>query len=116
MQKQINSLLTVVVLTVGAYAQTSRGTVSGTITDPTGALVAGATIALTHTETGVRRVATTNEAGIYRFDAVDLGDYEIKVTQPGFHGFLATTLGVEEIALRFWTSGSNWAARQPRSR
>jgi hypothetical protein len=43
----------------------------------------------------VRRAAATNEAGIYRFDAVDLGAYELKVTHPGFQAFVATQLGVE---------------------
>jgi hypothetical protein len=57
--------------------------------------VARATIALTHIGTSVRRTATTNEAGIYRFDAVDLGTYELKVTQPGFNAFVATGLGLE---------------------
>jgi hypothetical protein len=78
-----------------ALAQTSRGTVSGTVTDPSGAVVMGAAINLTSTETGVQRSATSNEAGIYRFDAVDLGRYEIKVTQQGFRPFLATGFGVE---------------------
>ena len=44
-----------------------------------GAVVAGASVVLTHTETGVRRSGSSNEAGIYRFDAVDLGVYEIEV-------------------------------------
>src|SRR5262245_59272804 len=64
--------------------QTSRGTVSGTITDTSGAVIAGATLVLTHIEMGVRRSASANEAGLYRFDAVDLGTYELKVVHPGF--------------------------------
>ncbi len=89
--------LAVCLLVVGGagIAQTSRGTVSGTILDPSGAVVAGATLALTHTEAGVRRTAISNGAGIYRFDSVDLGRYEIKVTQQGFRPFLATAFGVE---------------------
>jgi hypothetical protein len=43
----------------------------------------------------VRRTTTTNDAGIYRLDAVDLGAYELKVSQPGFHVFVATEFGVE---------------------
>src|SRR5260370_32463794 len=77
MQKWIWPLAAAVVLAVAAQAQTSRGTVSGTVTDPSGAVVARASVSLTHTETGVRRSATRNEAGIYRFDTVDLGPYEI---------------------------------------
>jgi hypothetical protein len=65
------------------------------ITDPSGAAVAHATISLTHTDTGLRRATTTNEAGTYRFDAVDLGIHDLNVTHPGFHAFVATGLSVE---------------------
>lgn len=95
MHSRIWSLAAAVVLAAATQAQTSRGTVSGTILDPSGTVVAGATVALTHTDTGVRRTATSNEAGIYRFDAADLGRYEIKITQQGFRPFLATAFGVE---------------------
>ena len=88
-------LATGLLLAVTVQGQTSRGTVSGTVTDPSGALVAGATVALKHATTGVRRSVTSNEAGIYRFDAVDLGVYEFKVTHPGFQAFLASGFGVE---------------------
>jgi carboxypeptidase family protein len=57
--------------------------------------VAHAAISLTHIETGLRRSAMSNEAGIYRFDAVDLGTHELRVTHPGFNAFIATGLGVE---------------------
>src|SRR3954454_11904106 len=93
--KVISLLTAILTLAVAAHAQTSRGTVSGTVTDPSGAVVTRARVALTHTQKGVRLTATTNEAGIYRFDALDLGSYELKVTHPGFNAFLATELGVE---------------------
>jgi protocatechuate 3,4-dioxygenase beta subunit len=93
--KVIRLLTAILTLAVAAQAQTSRGTVSGTVTDPSGAVVTRARVALTHTQTGLRLTATTNEAGIYRFDALDLGRYELKVAHPGFNSFLATELGVE---------------------
>src|SRR5437016_14407726 len=92
--KIMSPVTAILTLAVVAHAQTSRGTVSGTVTDPSGAFVARASVALTHTETGVRRSATTNEAGIYRFDAVDLGTFELRVAHLGFNAFLATDLGV----------------------
>ena len=87
-------LVAVLTLAIAGEAQTSRGTVSGTVTDPSGAVIAGASVLLTHTETGVRRSTNTNEVGIYRFDAVDPGVYELMVTEPGFRPFVATGLGV----------------------
>src|SRR5579872_4311399 len=95
MGRRVWRLAAAFILAVAALAQTSRGTVSGAVTDPSGSVVPGARVALTHTETGVRRTAVTNEAGIYRFDAVDLGTYELRVSHSGFNAFVATSLGVE---------------------
>ena len=67
-----------------ANAQTSRGTVSGTVTDTNNAVVAGATITLTNTQTTVTRTTTTNNEGFYRFDAVDLGNYTVTLAATGF--------------------------------
>ncbi|HWX55571.1 MAG TPA: carboxypeptidase regulatory-like domain-containing protein [Verrucomicrobiae bacterium] len=67
-----------------ALAQTSRGTLTGTVTDSTGAVVSSATVKITHKETGVSRETTTNSSGIYRFDAVDLGTYTVSVQGAGF--------------------------------
>ncbi|MBI1788760.1 MAG: carboxypeptidase regulatory-like domain-containing protein [Acidobacteria bacterium] len=95
MHSRIWSLAAAVVLAAATQAQTSRGTVSGTVLDPSGAVVTGAAVVLTHAQTGVRRLAHTNEAGIYRFDAVDLGVYELKIAHTGFKGFVATGVGVQ---------------------
>jgi hypothetical protein len=59
------------------HAQTSRGTVTGTTLDPTGAVIGGARVTLTGVETGVRLSTDSNETGVYRFDAVDLGVYDL---------------------------------------
>lgn len=72
-------------LSVGlGISQTSRGTVSGTIKDPNGAIVTGATVTLTNTATSIERTVTTNDEGFYRFDAVDLGTYSVRVSAPNF--------------------------------
>ncbi len=65
-------------------AQTSRGTVNGIVADTTGALIAGATVTLTNTQTGVSRSTVANEEGLYRFDAVDLGLYTVRIAATGF--------------------------------
>ena len=67
-----NLLVAVLTLACAANAQTSRGTVTGTVLDPTGAVIAGASVTLTRVETGVRLSTNSNDAGVYRFDAVDL--------------------------------------------
>ncbi len=78
------------VTTALAFGQTSRGTVSGTVTDPAGAVVAGATVTLTSTDTSNARTATSNDEGFYRFDAVDLGNYTVAIAATGF-GTLSKT-------------------------
>ena len=68
-----------------ASAQTtSRGTITGTITDPTGAVVPNVSVTITSIGTGVSRASTSNSAGIYRFEAVDLGNYTVAAQAPGF--------------------------------
>jgi Carboxypeptidase regulatory-like domain len=95
MVRMICPLAASLVLNIAAQAQTSRGTVSGTVMDQSGAIVAGARTALTNNHTGVSLEAAANEAGIYRFDAVDLGTYELRINYPGFAVFRATGLSVE---------------------
>jgi outer membrane receptor protein involved in Fe transport len=65
-------------------AQTSRGTLTGVVTDRTGAVVAKATVTITQMDTNIKRQTTTNEAGVFRFDAVDLGTYSMSIQKSGF--------------------------------
>lgn len=74
-------LLASIPVTLG---QTSKGTITGTVTDPSGAVVPNATVTLTQKETNAKRDTTTNSAGIYRFEAVDLGTYMLAVKAQGF--------------------------------
>src|SRR5438128_209512 len=67
-----------------SLAQTSRGTVTGRIKDPNGGVVPGASVKLTNAGTGVSRETMSNEEGLYRFDAVDLGTYIVTFSAPGF--------------------------------
>src|ERR1044071_8873691 len=87
-------LLSIILASAAAAAQTSRGTVSGTITDQNGAVVSGATVALTNLETNVSRTTTTNSEGFYRFDAVDLGTYSVKISAQGFSEVTKTNVPV----------------------
>ena len=66
-----------------AFGQTDAS-VSGTVTDPSGAHVVSATITATNVATGAKTVATTNEAGIYGFAALQPGKYIFTAEHPGF--------------------------------
>ena len=76
----------------GVSGQTSRGTVSGTITDQAGAVLSGANVTLTNAETNVTRTSTTNDEGFYRFDAVDLGTYSVTIEAAGFGAATRTNI------------------------
>jgi outer membrane receptor protein involved in Fe transport len=77
-----------------AQAQTSRGTVTGIVTDAQAAVVPGAAVELVGNETGMKRETKTNEAGLYRFDAVDLGSYKLTVTATGFQTYVVQSIRV----------------------
>ena len=68
---------------IPAVAQTGAGEVHGTITDPSGALIASATVALSG-PAGVSKSATTGRDGAFRLTGVTAGTYRLTVTAPGF--------------------------------
>lgn len=79
-----SALLPALVLSTSLLAQTDNASVSGTIKDPTGAVVPGARIVLTEERTGFERRTTTNESGLYVFTSIPPGDYSISVEAAGF--------------------------------
>ena len=62
----------------------SSGTVAGTVTDPSGAVVAVATVTLTDTATNISRTSASNMSGRYLFADVTPGDYTVTVSKSGF--------------------------------
>jgi len=62
----------------------AAGSLSGTVSDPTGAVIAGAGVTLTNTATGRVGEATTNEVGVYSFPQLAPGTYRLEVTKSGF--------------------------------
>src|SRR5712691_8820904 len=65
------------------YAQ-YRASIQGVVTDPDGAAVSGATLTLTNLETNQTLTATTNESGIYNFNALPPSRYSLTVEKTGF--------------------------------
>jgi hypothetical protein len=84
------SLMTGVV----AHAQVTGATLSGTVTDPSGGVVSGATVSSRNTATGVVREATTDSAGLYTIPNMVPGDYEIKVSATGFSTSVQSNLSL----------------------
>jgi hypothetical protein len=63
---------------------TGQGTISGLVTDPSGAVVVGATVTITNVDTNVAVLRTTNSTGYYEADALNPGNYKITAASPGF--------------------------------
>jgi len=86
------SAMILAVLCCTAYAQ-YNGTIRGTVTDPSGAVVAGATVTAINPATGEMRTTTTNTEGQFTFTAEPPGTYEVRVKHGSFKEFVAR--GVE---------------------
>ncbi|MFZ0139361.1 MAG: carboxypeptidase-like regulatory domain-containing protein [Candidatus Sulfotelmatobacter sp.] len=67
-----------------ALAQAGRGSVSGLITDPAGAVVAGAKVVLLNDATGVTQRTVTSSGGLYTFISLNPGVYQVTASQKGF--------------------------------
>ncbi len=70
-----------------SFGQLGKGVITGTVTDPSGAAIPGATVTLINEATDVQRVATTNEAGLFRFGFADVGSYTLRVSAKGFANY-----------------------------
>ena len=83
------------VFTLPALAQ-DRAAINGTVTDPSGAFVAGASVELKSMSTGLHRAAVTDERGLYEITTLPVGSYAITIAKPGFK-----PVTVNEVDLRY---------------
>ena len=77
-------LLALIAFVEAAYAQSTYGAVVGTVTDPSHALLPGATVTLNEVQTGVVRTSTSSARGTYEFLNLVQGRYQVAVELPGF--------------------------------
>src|SRR6266849_4658815 len=77
-------VVVVLLLAVAGFAQTFRGAINGTVTDPSDAVVASATVKATNVATAITITATTTSDGAFSFQDLPLGTYKISVTASGF--------------------------------
>jgi hypothetical protein len=76
-------------------AQTFRGTILGTVSDPSGAVIAGAKVTVKNTGTGLDRATETSADGSYSAPELPIGTYTVTVVQQGFQTFVATGVVVD---------------------
>lgn len=84
-----------------AYAQVAGGTLSGTITDPSGATVPQAKVVIKNVATGVERVVTTNTEGFYTAPNLLPGEYQVTISAKGFNTEIKTgvvlSVGMQQV-------------------
>ena len=71
-----------------AAAQTANASVTGTVSDPSGAVIASAPVEVRNTETGQLYATQSSATGNYTVPQLPVGRYELTVTVPGFSGSL----------------------------
>src|SRR5262245_43440329 len=82
--------LLIAVFNCGAVWAQATAQISGTVKDQTGAVLPGAEVTVTQTETGVARMTLSNETGSYALPNLPVGPYRLEVGLPGFRTFVQT--------------------------
>lgn len=99
---RIGLLITAVLAASFSFAQNANtGEIKGTVSDSSGAVVAGVTVAITNVQTGVAITTSTNSAGIYDVPSVPIGQYRIVFSKTGFRNSVreGITLQIQTIAV-----------------
>src|SRR4051794_16499816 len=89
------SFLIIVLSNVWSFAQTSKGTIAGTVTDSSGAVVTGATITAQDKMGSETRTTTSGPNGGYRIDAVTPSTYKVTVSSSNFSKLLLDDVEVK---------------------
>ena len=77
-----------------AFGQAGSGTITGTIADPAGAVIANASVEARNTETGVVFPVVSTATGNYTVSQLPVGQYEVSATVPGFKKYVRSGIGV----------------------
>ncbi len=91
-------LLAVVILASALSSASITGSISGVVTDKSGAVVSGASVVATDTLTGVKTAAKTDAKGFYNLPALAVGTYNLEISQAGFKAFRKIGLIVDANA------------------
>src|SRR5687767_7909308 len=86
------TLILLALAPVFVAAQTTYATITGTVTDSTGAVIRGATVVATNLDTSVTTKTTTNDDGVYTVPQLREGPYTLSVKASGLREFLATDI------------------------
>ena len=85
----------VLLAAIGLSAQTFRGTILGTVTDPSGAVLPGAQVTVKNVGTGLERTTSTSADGSYALPELPIGTYTVTITLTGFQTSVTTGVTVD---------------------
>ncbi len=88
-------LIALLVMSVGVCSAQSTATLSGIVTDPSGAVVPGARVTVHSVATGLYRVVVTDGAGIYGVPSLQPGLYDVQVSADGFSLYTLQKVNLE---------------------
>src|SRR3989337_1307876 len=101
MKQKLSWIVVVFLLmSISLAAQTFRGTILGTVTDPTGALVPEARVTVKNLNTGLARETQTTNDGSYSVPELSIGPYSVTVEKEGFQTSVVDRVTVEGAAER----------------
>jgi hypothetical protein len=80
---------------VGASAQIDRAVLEGTVADPTGRVIAGASLKILAADTGIKQERQANASGYYRFPGLAVGHYTVTASSSGFRTSVIENVGLQ---------------------
>lgn len=86
----------VVAFAIAPYAKAQTAQITGSVVDPTGAVIPDAAIQIKNTDTGIQRTTQTNSTGYYTAPSLPMGAYEIHVQKNGFESVLRSNITLSE--------------------
>src|SRR5215467_4449808 len=81
-------------LSVPSMGQVLKGSISGTVVDPQGAVVSSATVKATNTQTGAVLNTKSDNAGLFRFNLIPAGTYKVEISAQGFKNAVSNDINV----------------------
>jgi hypothetical protein len=87
--------LVLIAYTWSAFAQTDRGTITGTVSDPSSAVIPGASVVATNAETGAKYETVSTETGNFTLSQLPSGAYQLSAELPGFKKYIRQGLTVQ---------------------
>jgi hypothetical protein len=110
----LTAVIAAIASPASVFAQSAQGSIQGTVTDKTGAVVPGVNLVATNTATNTRFTATTNSTGLYVFAVLPVGNYTITASREGFARVEEQNVEVSvgskltfDVALTVGTSGES---------